>query len=101
MLTDDRAVRSVVQQLYGLRIRTPWPVRGVSECDDVWDVEFVADQREALARAASFVPDRQRTWWAQYAALPDGSAYRRWTNLFEFLVTPDARRIYAQALTDV
>ena len=101
MLTEDRAVRAVVQQLYGIRIRTPWPVRGVSECDDTWDVEFVADQPEVLARAASFVPDVQQTWWAQYALLPDGSAYRRWTNLFEFLVTPDARRIYAQALTDV
>src|SRR4029079_12895080 len=30
--------------------------------------------------------------------LPDGSAYRRWRGLFEFLVTPDARRIYAQTL---
>jgi hypothetical protein len=101
MLTEDRAIRVAVQQLYGIRIRTPWPVRGVSESDDAWDVEFVADQPDVLARAASFVPDLQRTWWAQYALLPDGSAYRRWTNLFEFLVTPDARRIYARALTDV
>jgi len=101
MLIADRAVRPVVQQLYGIRIRTPWPVRGVSECDDRWDVEFVADQTDALTRAASLVPEEQQDRWAQYAALPDGSAYRRWANLFEFLVTPDARRIYARALADV
>ena len=101
MLTADRAVGLVVQQLYGLRIRTPWPVRGLSAADGPWDVEFVANRPDVLARAASRVPDEQRNRWAQYAALPDGSAYRRWSNLFEFLVTADARHIYAQTLTDV
>jgi hypothetical protein len=33
--------------------------------------------------------------------LPDGSAFCRWTDLFEFLVTPDARRIYARTLSGV
>jgi len=101
MLTADRAVGLVVQQLYGLRIRTPWPVRGLSAANGPWDVEFVANRPDVLARAASRVPDEQRNRWAQYAALPDGSAYRRWSNLFEFLVTADARHIYAQTLTDV
>jgi len=101
MLTADRAVGLVVQQLYGLRIRTPWPVRGLSAADGPWDVEFVANRPDVLARAASRVPDEQRNRWAQYAALPDGSAYRRWSNLFEFLVTADARHIYAQTLIDV
>jgi len=101
MLTADRAVGLVVQQLYGLRIRTPWPVRGLSAGNGPWDVEFVASRPDVLARAASRVPDEQRNRWAQYAALPDGSAYRRWSNLFEFLVTADARHIYAQTLTDV
>ena len=101
MLTADRAVGLVVQQLYGLRIRTPWPVRGLSAGDGPWDGEIVASRPDVLARAASRVPDEQRNRWAQYAALPDGSAYRRWSNLFEFLVTADARHIYAQTLTDV
>jgi len=101
MLTADRAVGLVVQQLYGLRIRTPWPVRGLSAGNGPWDVEFVANRPDVLARAASRVPDEQRNRWAQYAALPDGSVYRRWSNLFEFLVTADARHIYAQTLTDV
>lgn len=91
----------VVHRLYGIRIRTPWPVRGMAEYHDDWDVEFVAAGRDALAHAATFVPEEQKTWWAQYAALPDGAAYRRWRNLFEFLVTSDARRIYAQLLSAV
>ena len=101
MLTATSVVGPVVQRLYGIGIRTPWRIRGVPACDSGWDVELVGDQHEALARAAEFVPDEQKTWWAQYAALPDGSAYRRWRTLFEFLVTADARRIYARMLGDV
>ena len=44
------------------------------------------------------VPDEQKTRWAQSVAQPDGSAYRRWRNLCDFLVSADARRIYARAL---
>ncbi|MFL6280556.1 MAG: hypothetical protein ACJ731_10625 [Vicinamibacterales bacterium] len=95
------AVDSVVHRLYGIRIRTPWPVRGATAYDEPWDVEFAAGRVDTLARAASFVPADQNSRWAQYAALPDGSAYRRWTNFFEFLVTADARRIYARALSAV
>lgn len=101
MLTDIAVMCPVVQQFYGIRIRTPWPIRGVAVCDGAWDVEFVAGQQNALDRAAEYVPDEQKTRWAQYAALPDGSAYRRWHNLFDFLVTADARRIYARAVSGV
>ena len=89
----------VVHDLYGIRVRTPWPVSGVaSQRGDSWDVEFVDGDRALLAQAAAHVPPHQAAWWAQYAALPDGSSYRRWTNLFEFLVMPDARRIHARTL---
>jgi hypothetical protein len=94
-------VDPVVHRLYGIRIRTPWPVRGARTYDGPCDVEFKAGDVNTLARAASLVPAEQQSHWAQYAALPDGSAYRRWTNLFEFLVTADARRIYARALSAV
>jgi hypothetical protein len=66
--------------------------------DPPWDVEFVEGDRRTLARAASYVPARQSANWAQSAALPDGSHYRRWTDLFEFVVTPDARQIQARKL---
>lgn len=91
----------VVHSLYGIRVRTPWRVAGVPVIDAPWDVEIVEGATERLADAASHVSDRQSSNWAQYAALPDGSQYRRWTNLFEFLVTPDARRIEARTLAPV
>lgn len=91
----------VVQQLYGVHIRTPWPVAGVAACEHSWDIEFIEGDAEALAAASLYIPAGQRSTWAQGASLPDGSAYRRWTNLFEFLVTPDARQIHARLLGDV
>jgi hypothetical protein len=90
----------VVHQLYGVYIRTPWPVMGVAPCDRSWDIEFIEGDAETLAAAASYVPSEQQSWWAQCASLPDGSAYRRWTDLFEFLVTPDARQIQARLIGD-
>ena len=51
-----------------------------------------------LADASAHVKPQQRHQWAQGAVLPDGSSYRRWTGLVEFLVTPDARCIYARTL---
>jgi hypothetical protein len=88
----------VVHDLYGIRIRTPWPVRGVPATDEAWDVEFVEGDTAMLADAAAHVSPEQRDRWAQYAVLADGSRYRRWSGLFEFLVTPDARCIHARAL---
>ena len=90
--------RPVVHHLYGVSIRTAWPVTGVPVRDQPWDVELVEGDAETLADAALYVSPAQRSKWAQSAVLPDGSAYRRWTNLFEFLVTPDARQIRARLL---
>ena len=108
MLTGDCATADateraspVVHHLYGIKIRTPWPVADVpGRAGGPWDVEFVEGGAETFAEAATYVPPSQADWWAQYAVLPDGSRYRRWTNLFEFLVPPDARRIQARALKD-
>lgn len=92
---------AVIHRLYGIDIRTPWPVTGVAaRTEGPWDVEFVEGDPNRLARAAAHVPTDQAQWWAQCADLPDGSSYRRWTDLFEFLVTPDARRIHARMLSD-
>lgn len=88
----------VVHGLYGIRIRTAWPVDGVAVREGAWDVEILEGDAQTLAVAASYVSPAHRPKWAQGATLPDGSAYRRWTNLFEFLVTPDARQIHARLL---
>jgi hypothetical protein len=93
-----RPDRPVVHDLYGIRVRTPWAIRGVPATDAAWDVEFVEGDAAMLADAAAHVSPEQRDLWAQYAVLPDGSRYRRWSGLFEFLVTPDARCIHARTL---
>jgi hypothetical protein len=93
-----RANSRVVHDLYGVRIRTPWPVAGVPATSERWDVEFVEDDGEVLDEAAAYVVPAHRERWAQFAALPDGSCYRRWRGLFDFLVAGDARRIYARTL---
>jgi hypothetical protein len=96
---SERSTIAAVHELYGIRIRTPWPLAGVAHQDDgAWDVELVEGDRHLLEEAAARVPPHQAAWWAQGAELPDGSSYRRWTDLFEFLVTPDARRIHARIL---
>jgi hypothetical protein len=108
MLTTDRATAtftaraaSVIQDLYGISIRTPWPVTGLPRrMAGCWDVEFIEGDPKTFAEAASHVAPAHARRWAQYAALPDGSSYRRWTDLFEFVVTPDARQIQARLLKD-
>lgn len=89
----------VVHELYGIRIRTPWPLPYAARMPDVaWDVEFVEGDTEVLARAAEFIPASERSSWYQHATLPDGSYYCRWVDLHEFLVSPDGRRIEARFL---
>ena len=95
------ASHGVVHHLYGIDIRTPWPMTGVVDtARGRWDVEFVEGHEDMFAAAAASVPAVQTEWWAQHAALPDGSQYRRWTGLFEFLVAPDARRIHARTFDE-
>lgn len=90
-----------VQRLYGITIRTPWPVVNLPACaDGPCDVEFVEGAADTLDEAAAHVAPQHAGRWAQSAVLPDGSQYRRWTNLFEFVVSPNGRLIQARALKD-
>jgi len=89
----------VVHRVYGFRIRTAWAIEGVDTVSsDSWDVELVEGDAERLTEAASYVPPHQTEWWAQSAELPDGASYRRWSGLFEFLVSPDGRSVHARLL---
>jgi hypothetical protein len=108
MLTEPRArsgppagTGPVVHRLYGIHVRTAWPVAGVPcSTETRWDVEIVEGDADTLAYAASRVGVNQAGRWAQCADLPDGSCYRRWNGLFEFLVSPDARHIHARIVGD-
>lgn len=89
----------MIQDLYGIGIRTPWPVDGVpARTSGAWDVEFIESDAGRFTEAHACIPADQRGRWAQAAALPDGSRYRQWTDLFEFLVSRDGRTIRARAL---
>ena len=100
MLHGGVAAPGVVH-LYGIDVRAPWPMEGVASSNrDRWDVEFVEGNQATFAAASALVPAEQAGRWAQSAELPDGSSYRRWAGLFEFLVTSDARRVYARTFDD-
>jgi hypothetical protein len=102
-VTHERAPRtgSIIQDLYGVGINTPWPIGGVAaRTTGTWEVAFEQAELEAFAEARRAVPDRLKGHWTQGAALPDGSRYRRWENLFEFLVAADGRLVRARALPD-
>jgi hypothetical protein len=50
------------------------------------------------------VPDADTTQekrWFRHTALPDGTDYLRWSKLFEFLISPDGRRVACHALNGV
>jgi len=91
----------LVYALYGIRIRTPWPIPNVPvAAGGPWDVEFVEGEPERLDRAAEFVASSGPPSRARAALLPDGSTYRRWLNLYDLLVPPGGRRIEARRLED-
>ncbi len=89
----------VVQTVYGIRIRTPWPIPALPHVMTAeWDVEFLEGAAEDFEQAARHVAPAHRRRSAQYAKLPDGSRYRRWANLLELLISPDARVVHARAM---
>lgn len=88
------SVSPVTQELYGIRVRTPWPVPNVSfDAREPWDVEFLEARPDVFKEAVTHVPAWQAEWYSQNAALPDGSRYCCWTGLFQFIVRPDGRQI--------
>jgi hypothetical protein len=91
----------LIHHLYGIHVRTPWTVSGVpGTTDGPHDVEFTEGDARTFATAAAHLSAEELRSWAQHALLPDGSTYRRWDNLFEFVVSPDARRIQARLLNE-
>jgi hypothetical protein len=91
--------RPVVHGVYGIRIRTPWPIPSLPRLTDAgWDIEFVEGAAEHFEEAAKYVAPADRKSLSQYAKLPDGSRYRKWAHLLEFLISPDARRVQARAM---
>ena len=61
----DPRFEPVVQELYGISLRTPWPVRGVAgRTSGPWDVEFVEGDGDAFSAASRSIPPDQQGHWA-------------------------------------
>ena len=91
--------RSCVFSLYGFAIRSEWrlPAPLLDSCRDSVDIEFRG------APSPFFDPLRTptgRNSWYSYHVFDDDSAYLRWSELFEFFVSADGRRILANRLTN-
>jgi hypothetical protein len=79
----------VTVRLYGLAVRSAlalpgWPIRAAP------DVELAAARGSGLWDEAAGVGTRD---WFVHRRLPGGSTFVRWRRLFEFVISPDGRRI--------
>lgn len=82
-------------RLFGLGLRSEWPLA----CPEATGrspvcVEIVA---ATASRFVDVAPDAPDGWFA-HVGLRDGSEYLRWTDLFEFLISPDGKRIEGRSL---
>ena len=82
-------------QAYGLILQSPLPLPcPLAPGSDRPDVLLHAGSTTRFARARDEHPpgDDTRTWF-RFHRLADGSAYLKWTGLFEFVISPDGREI--------
>lgn len=86
--------------LYGLCVRSPWPLPGSEEAAQRFaEVELLDAPAGLFLKArpdAAGQPDGNE--WFQHVRLPEGSDYVRWSGLFEFLISADGRRISCHSL---
>ena len=89
-------------QLYGLSLRSHWPLPWGKEQGPGRRVEL----RPGTAAFFSRLPQRTRPpgrgeAWFHHTRLADDSLYLRWSNLFEFHVSADGRRILGRPLNGI
>ena len=87
-------------QLYGVHVQSSIPLAcPVDIASGVADVSIYEAPPDCFTRIArQHKKELAAEDWFHRIALPDGSDYLRWTGLFEFLVSPDGRRIAYCAL---
>ena len=81
--------------LYGVRLKSVMPLPGpeITSSGQV-AIELLSGPASLFSRArreAGICPEERE--WFSHAGLSDGSDYLRWSDLFEFLVSADGRRI--------
>ena len=90
-------------QLYGVRVRSSIPLTcPAGALPGLADVSLNNASPASFARAIRQGPKKRSTDdWFHRIVLPDGSDYLRWSGLFEFLISPDGRRIACHELSNV
>jgi len=88
--------------LYGLRIRSWWPLPSPTAIGACWgEVELVNGPAGLFAAASAEVANRlSATSWFCRARLQDGSEYVHWADLFEFLISSNGRRIVGRFFSE-
>jgi hypothetical protein len=85
--------------LYSLGVRSAWPLPGVTlDGLEVPDVELIAGADrdvDPMAAAAARSPSGSAF---QCSPLPGGAVYLSWPGLFDFVVSPDGRRVLGRPL---
>ena len=89
--------------LYGVQLKSPWRLPYASPVrNPLGRIEFLQGSSALFSRirkqAASASDAEVQTRWYRYRGLADGSEYVRWTGHFEFLVSPNGRRIVCRTL---
>lgn len=86
--------------LYGACFTSRWPLPYPEAPEgNLRDIHLIEDSPQVFARAA-----REAGWapsssnWFHQASLGDGSIYLRWNHHFEFVISPDGRRIAGRPL---
>jgi hypothetical protein len=82
-------------RIYGLTLQSPLPLacpRAVSRKRPDVRLRTASPARFARARKADTTACNAQDWF-RFRRLADGAAYLRWRGLFEFLISPDGRRI--------
>ena len=99
-----RPVSSYSYSFCGLSLTSQWELplsrRGAGEKEGA-SLDFTEVPASYFKAArAEFSLRPATSSWGQHATLTDGSDYVFWPELFEFLVSPDGRRIAARAMGD-
>ena len=81
-------------RIYGFNVCSPWPLPGptVLNAGDP-DVEFYEGSPAVFSEAPPLPANPKPRDWFHRASFRDGSTYLRWTDLFDFVISPDGRRV--------
>src|SRR5690348_9893652 len=97
-MIEDRVQSSArMYGLYGLCIHSFWALPGPAGSGAA-NIQITEGPASSFSAAAREAPVENGRWFHQ-ASLKNGLTYLRWSELFEFLVSTDGRRIIGRPLS--